>query len=1072
MNLAPRRLLLASTLALVACNEPAARVQRATSELRATPGGADIITFGVDNARTNWNRVETTLTPANVRPETFGRLGSTIHTTEGDVQGQPLFLSNHMVRDAMRGADVRSDVVFVATMEDHVYALDADDLHVMWQFDFEGRHFAWADDLQRCQSHYPIGVMSTPVISADHSTLYVVGRVQGSTPTDTWLQGYALRTRDGTVAARFRVGETVSAGGTRTPLAVDGNDRGRTVRVTFTTRQYTQRSALLLVGNTLYVSTGGICDTPGFRGWMLAFDTTRLSESTAPRALYTPTPSGGGGIWAVGGAASDGTSVFIPVGNGRAAMRAGTADAQRSIGDALVRTDLDLRLDTRACFNTASPAAACGTGDANNLRNVFMPRNAELLAREDIPDMDPAMDIGDPDEDFGSTGPLLIPPAELTENRGIDDDRPILAVAGKDGFLFLLERARLGGQGPSPLAAPSDVPRLVGTELWGQELFQHSTSGGIRTNLAYFETRSGRYLFALGADEIGGRPDTPRGLAALRLTRASDPTPDVCATQYRRTAFQNAALGCATIWGSQVRPAYQLAWSGGGPLLGGTPFVTSNHSDQGIVWVSFETNTNDADRRGLLVAYAADQGAVANRVFEPLYRSDRVEADQLPAQGATFGGPIAANGRVYVPCGVGIAMYGPVARRTLPPVPVPPTPPACAENATWEGLGQPFMSSYCVFCHDEYRDLGFIRRRAARVAESILPAGGDTPSMPLQRDGRPFPNPSDAERAAVAAWIRCGAPSETTRLHAGYEDLPSSVGTYSGDAYLIDPSRPGALTDDLLGAATLTNPYAPAVPDAAFRVQRQGPARWSIPIPGRGQYAVSMYFAENVCVTGAPSCRRPFDVLVEGSTALRDFDIVAAGGGPRRVVGRSQTVYIPSGNRITIEMTDAGRLHALEVTRTGRCSGASDCPRLFQCVSGACQPTPMTDPGYDGGVYDVPAVRDVPVVDAGIDASTVDAPAVDAPPVDRVALDANTVDTVVVGPDAPAIDAPRADVTTRDVVGQDEALPPSTPPKTGCHCRTTPGAVGSTDLRALGLALAAMFARRRGRRLPGPQSLE
>lgn len=285
MTTKQRAAFLCSTLALGAagCHPPETpSVRRATQALRATPGGVDIRTFGVDNARSNWNRRETALTPASVRPETFGRIATSRDITHGDVQGQPLFLSNHTVRDSASNADVRADTVFVGTMEDHVYALDADDLHAFWSFSFEGRHFAWTDDLQRCQSHYPVGVMSTPVISADGALLYVVGRVQGDRPTDTWLQGYALCTRDGSVAARFRVGEPVGADGARTPLVVDGSDRGRPVRVTFATGQFTQRSALLLVGSTLYVSTGGICDTPGFRGWMMAFDVRRLSESTPP----------------------------------------------------------------------------------------------------------------------------------------------------------------------------------------------------------------------------------------------------------------------------------------------------------------------------------------------------------------------------------------------------------------------------------------------------------------------------------------------------------------------------------------------------------------------------------------------------------------------------------------------------------------------------------------------------------------------------------------------------------------------------------------------------------------------
>jgi MYXO-CTERM domain-containing protein len=1026
----------------VGCQEPAApSVQRAVGALRATPGGVDVRTFGVDNARTGWNRRETALTPANVRPETFGLVATTRGVTAGDVQGQPLFLSDHLVRDEARGAEVRADTVFTATMEDRVYALDADDLHAFWRFDFEGRHFAWADDLQRCQSHFPIGVMSTPVISADGALLYVVGRVQGARPTDTWLQGYALRTRDGTVSARFRVGETVAADGTRTPLVVDGFDRGAPVRVSFATQQYTQRSALLLVGNTLYVSTGGICDTPGFRGWMLAFDVTRLSEATAPAAVLMPNPAGGGGMWAVGGAAADARSLFIPVGNARAAQRVGTPAAQRAFGDALLRTDFALTLDRTACFTVASPTAACGPGDASNFRNFFMPRNAELLAREGIEDMDPAGDVGDPDEDFGSTGPLLVPAAELASNRGVDDGRPVLAVAGKDGFVFLLERDRLGGIGPSRLATPDDVPRLVGAELWGREVFQHSTSGGIRSNMAYFEGRSGRYLYAIGADEIGGRADSARGLAALRLTTAADPTAAECAAQYRRTAYNNTALGCATIWGAQRRPAFDLAWSGSGPLLGGSVFVSSSGYDQGVVWMTVETNPDDPDRRGLLVAFAADQGAGTGRVFAPIYRSDRVEADQNPSGAATFGGPIVANGRVYVPGGLGLAAYGPIAARALPVMPSPPPPPDCAADATWEALGQPFMTTYCVGCHEEYRDLGFVRRRAGRVAESILPTGGGTPSMPLQRDGMPVPSPDGAARSRVAAWLRCGAPAETTRVHAGYEDLAAPGGAFLGDPAVIDPALPGRLSDDLLGGAGLANGYTPEVPDGVFRMQRGGPARWSIPVPGSGRYAVSLYFAENTCLSGAAACRAPFDVSVQGTRVLSGFDVVAAAGGARRVVGRGHAVTLGAGSRLRVEVSDGGRLNAIEVRRVGSCPAAA-CPRMFECVAGACAPAAMTSPGFDGGV--------APDAGAALDAGATDVARTDAQTVDAGRADAGRLD----GGGA-AVDANGAAADAGFLVG---TLP-------GCSCRVGAPPTRSIDARWwLLLALVAYRRRRAGSR--------
>ncbi len=1046
---------LVSILSLAGCRRPDASARTASVHaLRSTPGGVDIPTYGVDNARTSWNRRETVLTPDNVRPETFGRIATADNVY--NVLGSPLFASALPVRDGRTGMDVRADVLLVATMQNEVFALDADDLGTLWRFDFGGLRPAWADDLVACQSHYQMGVLSTPVLSPDRSMLYVVGRVATSDSTrDTWLQGFALRTRDGSVAARFRVGETVGADGvTRTPITLDAMDRGRAVRLTFTSHQYTQRSALLLVGNNLYVSTGGICDTPGFRGWLLAYDVTRLSERTGPVAVYAPTPGGGGGMWAAGGAASDGRSIFVAIGNGRADLRVDTAPATRSISDALVRLESNLSLDARACFNVASPTAPCGPADAANLRNVFMPRHAELLARETLEDLMPMDgDIGSPDEDFGSSGPLLVPAATLAENRGVDDGRNLAALGGKDGFFYLVDRDRMGGVGPSRLHGEADLAGLVGAELDSRELFLHSTSGGIRANAAYFEGHTGRYLYAIGADEVGGRADSPRGVAALRLVRTSDPTPAQCAAQFRRLAYRNTQSPCATIWGAAPHPGFELAWSGAGAgaLPGGSPFVSSNGNAQGIVWVTHPVLDDD---HGLLEAYAAEGPPGALHVIAPIYRSDRTPDDDLP-HATVFAGPVVANGRVYV-TGDNVVAYGLLDRRELPPVTEAP-PPDCPAGVTWESHGQPFMRRYCTLCHAEYQDLGFIQRRNRRVATSIMPAEGE-PSMPLQRPGMMVPEPTRAEREQMAAWLRCGAPAATTRLHAGYAD----VGAFTGDYTAVDPNRAGALSGDRLMGAAVANPYRPDVPDALFAVDRAGPARLRVPVPGAGRYAVSLYFADTVCASTGAACRQAFDVSVAGRPWLTGFDIATAAGGTRRVIARRTAVDLPAGSRLAVEVGARGRLQALEVVRVERCETSSNCPRGFVCTSGACAAGPDDPPGLDASVPDAgvadAGVADAGVADAGVaDASVSDAIEVDAGVADASVSDAGVADAIEADASVPGIDATFD--ATRDVgpvVGSD----PPEGASSGCDAARAPRARGASAA----LAVLALLTLVRGRR--------
>lgn len=77
-----------------------------------------VITWHYDNANSGANTNETILTPQNVNPNTFGKLFS--QAVDGVIVGQALYLPAVTISGSVH------NVVYVATMNDSVYAFDAD----------------------------------------------------------------------------------------------------------------------------------------------------------------------------------------------------------------------------------------------------------------------------------------------------------------------------------------------------------------------------------------------------------------------------------------------------------------------------------------------------------------------------------------------------------------------------------------------------------------------------------------------------------------------------------------------------------------------------------------------------------------------------------------------------------------------------------------------------------------------------------------------------------------------------------------------------------------------------------
>jgi len=337
---------------------------------------------------------------------------------EGRVYAQPLFWH-------FPGSNRK--LLIVATEDDTVYALDAHDGTVAWQKTL-------GHPVQRaalpCGNISPLGITGTPVIDAIEETLYLDAMVDGEGGAGPQHLLFGLSIQDGSILPGFPV--NVAAG-----LAAQGK--------TFDAKVQNQRGALALVDHKLFVPYGGhFGDCGQYHGWVVGLDLADTKTLTA-----WSTRGVGGGIWAPGGIAYDGRSLFVATGNTKGATE--WAD-----GEAVIRLGTDLKPST-------SP------------RDFFAPTDWKAL--------------DDRDADLGGSNPL---PIDVTDPGNIT--RVVLAL-GKDGKAYLLDRANLGGLGgalasetvarnairTSPAVYPAYDGSMVAFEGAGSSCPAGSNNGGITT---------------------------------------------------------------------------------------------------------------------------------------------------------------------------------------------------------------------------------------------------------------------------------------------------------------------------------------------------------------------------------------------------------------------------------------------------------------------------------------------------------------------------------------------------------------------------------------------------------------
>ena len=293
-----------------------------------------VLTQHNDNARTGANLAETVLNPSNVKAATFGRVGHA--EVDGQVYAQPLYVPGVSFPDpGVRAA------VYVATMNNSVYAFDADTLSPLWKTAFGNAVPAQGNpDIAGGVYHDiqgQIGIVATPVASPDHGALYVVtfSRVDGQCRHEL----HALDLSSGAEKAGSPRRIEASVAGTGAGSA------GGMVR--FQSHLQNQRPALLLTNGRIYIAFASYGDYGDYHGWVLGYDAATLAP--LPRAANLTPNAIAGGIWQAGqGPAADAQgNVYVLSGNGNCNARSLEAKntlAETAIGSPALAAMDDTRI--------------------------------------------------------------------------------------------------------------------------------------------------------------------------------------------------------------------------------------------------------------------------------------------------------------------------------------------------------------------------------------------------------------------------------------------------------------------------------------------------------------------------------------------------------------------------------------------------------------------------------------------------------------------------------------------------------------------------------------------------------
>ena len=382
-------------------------------------------------------------------------------------------------------------VLVVTTEADWTYGLDPVSGAILWSRNV-GTAFNEGSQ-EGCGDLSLSGITATPVVDPGTGILYFTDKqyISGDAGNPQyWL--HAVNPANGAEEPNF-------------PVLYQGpadNDPTQS----FDAYYQDQRPGLLLMGGVIYAGFGSTCDYGTYEGWVIGVNTsgqitTRWSDEEGQGQTAQ------GGIWQSGsGIMSDGPGTMVVVTSNGATppTPAPGSTPPTALGQSVVRLDV---------------------GPNGQLEPVdfFTPSNAA--------------DLSSFDADFGSGGAVELPPQTFSTTKYPE----IIAAIGKEGYLYLLNAASLGGFGQGANGGNNDIARI-------------GPLGGVWGKTAAWPGDGG-YAYVVTASQGGG----PGTLQALKWGTDAGGNPTMSQVGSSADAFgygssapavtsNGTTSGSATLW--------------------------------------------------------------------------------------------------------------------------------------------------------------------------------------------------------------------------------------------------------------------------------------------------------------------------------------------------------------------------------------------------------------------------------------------------------------------------------------------------------------------------------------------
>ncbi len=441
-----------------------------------------VVTQHNDLLRSGWNNKETKLTPSNVNVRQFGTVFKA--TVDDQLYAQPLVAGNIIIGGKKR------NVVYAATVNNTIYAIDGDSGTVYWSKNYtpaSQRPPKNTDMTGACGGNYNdfsgnMGIVGTPVIDSATQLMYFVARsISSSRQFYQYLHAIDIKT-----------GNEKSGSPVLITASVSGNGSGSANNiVSFDPQKNNQRQALTLYNGKIFITYSSHCDWGPYHGWILGYDAATLQQ----KSVYNATPNGyNAGIWQSGGGPSVDANgnMYIVTGNGSVGYNG-------NLSDVINRGESALKLSLK--------------NDLIKVTDFFTPKNYQSLENADL--------------DYGSMAAFLIPNSNL------------YLTGCKDGNLYVLDTANLGGYN----ASSNNVKQTIAL----------GSNITLRCQPSYYRSATKEFVYVWSENsQLKAYPvdRTADNLNVANLVTGSAPGPTGANGAVLSTSSNNGADGSGIVWAS------------------------------------------------------------------------------------------------------------------------------------------------------------------------------------------------------------------------------------------------------------------------------------------------------------------------------------------------------------------------------------------------------------------------------------------------------------------------------------------------------------------------------------------